>query len=64
MSKPPIVSVGFLNQLDLERLGETFTAHIPVPHDDIFAELMMKLDDVAIEPFGKGIAMMPKTKVR
>lgn len=60
MSKPTIVSIGFLTQRDLDRLGQTFTNHIPIPaEDDMFADLLGKLDRIEIEPLGKGIVIMP-----
>lgn len=60
MTKSPIVSVGFLTQRDLERLGRTFTNHIPVTHDDIFVELLTKLDKIDIEPIGQTVVLRPK----
>jgi hypothetical protein len=41
-----IVSVGLLTQRDLDVLGTSFTRHFPVPRDDIFSDLLRKLDAV------------------
>ena len=43
-----IVSIGFLNALDLERLGKAFTSHIPLPEDAAFGDLLAQLDHVEI----------------
>ncbi|RYG87019.1 MAG: hypothetical protein EON58_21105 [Alphaproteobacteria bacterium] len=59
MSGDRIVSIGFLTENDVRRLGATFSRHIPIEHDDIFAELLAKLDEVEMAPLGKGIVMMP-----
>ena len=61
MSKPPIVSVGFLTQLDLERLGRQFTSHIPVAQDDMFADILAQLDEIDIEQLGPAIVLRPKS---
>lgn len=61
MSKPPIVSVGFLTQLDLERLGRQFTNHIPVAQDDMFADILAQLDEIDIEQLGPAIVLRPKS---
>jgi hypothetical protein len=57
-----IVSIGFLTERDLHRLGAAFTNHIPVPPEDIFGDLLAQLDQVEAVPVGDGIAIMP-TKV-
>ncbi len=41
-----IVSVGLLTQRDLDLLGSSFTRHFPVPRDDMFADLIQRLDQV------------------
>ncbi|WP_278373658.1 hypothetical protein [Sphingobium xenophagum] len=41
-----IVSIGFLTERALKRLGEGFQRHFPISRDDIFADLMMKLDQL------------------
>jgi len=60
VSKPPIVSVGFLTQLDLERLGQQFANHIPVTQDDMFADILAQLDQIDIEQLGPAIVLRPK----
>ena len=45
-----IVSVGLLTQRDLDVLGTSFTRHFPVPRDDMFADLLDRLDQVEAVP--------------
>ena len=59
MPNDRIVSIGFLTQNDLDRLGKTFERHIPVPDDDIFADLLSQLDKIDAEPFGDGVMLVP-----
>lgn len=59
MSSQPIVAIGFLTQRDLERLGRAFTSHIAVPDDDMFADLLTRLDAVEIEPLGAAVVLRP-----
>ncbi|MES2443913.1 MAG: hypothetical protein V4574_13870 [Pseudomonadota bacterium] len=59
MSQDRIVSIGFLTGRDLERLGSTFTSHIPVPADDIFGDLLAQLDQIEAVPVEAGIAIIP-----
>ncbi len=59
MSDNRIVSVGFLTKRDLEVLGNGFTRHFPVQHDDVFDDLLQQLDRVEASPLGKGVALMP-----
>jgi hypothetical protein len=46
MTHDKIVSIGFLTRRDLERLGETFTRHMPVPEDGRFDDLIARLDQL------------------
>jgi hypothetical protein len=62
VSKPPIVAIGFLTQLDLERLGQDFKDHIPIVHDDLFANLLAKLDQIEIEPLRPAVLLRPPDK--
>lgn len=48
MATDNIVSIGLLTANDLRRLGNTFTRHIPVADDAMFADLLERLD--AVEP--------------
>ena len=57
-----IVSVGFLTRNDLNRLGSTFQRHFPVVDDDLFTDLLLKLDQIDAEPFGDGVVLMPHPK--
>ncbi|WP_375271142.1 hypothetical protein [Sphingomonas sp.] len=41
-----IVSAGLLTQRDLDVLGTSFSRHFPVPRDDVFADLLRRLDRV------------------
>lgn len=63
MADKRIVAIGFLRQTDLDRLGNTFTAHVPIADDDIFDGLLAQLDSVEASPLGKGISIMPN-KIR
>lgn len=60
MTKDQVVAVGFLTNHDLELLGTGFHRHFPVQHDDIFADLIAKLDSVEASPLGKGVALQIK----
>jgi hypothetical protein len=52
MADERIVSIGFLRKRDLDRLGATFTSHIPVPRDDISCDLLAQLDQIEAVPTG------------
>jgi hypothetical protein len=52
-----IVAIGLLNRRDLEALGEAFTRHIPLTDDDMFADLLTRLDKVEAAPLGKGVVL-------
>lgn len=41
-----IVSIGFLTERDLKRLGDGFQRHFPISSDNMFADLMAKLDQL------------------
>lgn len=58
MASERIVSIGFLTERDLDRLGATFTKHIPVPEDDIFADLLSQLEHVEAVPLIDGISIV------
>ena len=58
MADERIVSIGFLTRRDLERLGSTFTNHIPAPEDDIFGDLLSQLDRIEAVPAGEGISII------
>lgn len=64
MSTERVVSVGFLTQSDLDRLGSGFTRHFPVPEDDVFADLLDQLDRIEATPLGNGVALMPADRPR
>jgi hypothetical protein len=59
MTQDRVVSIGFLTERDLERLGSAFTNHIPVPTDDIFGDLLAQLDRIEAVPVEAGIAIIP-----
>lgn len=42
-----IVDVGLLTSDDLKRLGDSCDRAYPVTNDDVFADLMAKLDQIA-----------------
>ena len=58
MASERIVSIGFLTERDLVRLGAAFTKHIPVSEDDIFADLLSQLEHVEAVPCGDGISIV------
>lgn len=60
MAKESVVAVGFLTLRDLELLGAGFQRHFPVDHEDIFADLIQKLDQVEAAPLGKGVSLQVK----
>lgn len=60
--KDEIVAVGLLTQRDLERLGDRFRGAIPVHPDGMFDDLLAKLDQIDVEPLGKGVVLIPRTK--
>lgn len=39
-----VVAIGLLPASDLERLGQSFRRHFPVQNDNLFDELLAKLD--------------------
>lgn len=64
MPEDRIVAVGFLTSRDLEILGGGFRRHFPVDHDDIFADLLTKLDHIEATPLGKGVTLQLKSDDR
>jgi len=59
MAGERIVSIGFLSQRDLQRLGDNFTRHVPVQDDEMFDDLLAELDKVEASPLGKGVVIIP-----
>ncbi|MDO7841801.1 hypothetical protein [Sphingomonas immobilis] len=57
MTDTRIVAVGLLTQRDLDRLGSGFKRAIPVANDEMFDDLLTQLDEIHIEPLGKGAVM-------
>lgn len=57
MATERVVAFGFLTNRDLELLGSGFTRHFPVTNDDLFAELIDKLDRIEIAPADHGIIL-------
>jgi len=62
LDKDRIVAVGFLTASDLDHLGNGFRRHFPVEHDDIFDDLLRKLDDVEASPLGRGVTIQHKLR--
>ncbi len=60
MTRDSIVAVGLLTQRDLDVLGKGFDRHFPVDDDDMFADLLAKLDHVEAVPLGKGVSLVRK----
>lgn len=54
-----IVAVGFLTESDMKTLGAGFSRHFPVEHDDLFADLVAKLDAVDASALGAGVVIRP-----
>ena len=59
MPNDRIVAIGLLSQRDLEILGDGFNRCFPVEHDDLFDDLLAKLDRVEASPMGKGVILTP-----
>lgn len=55
-----IVSIGLLTQRDLDNLGSAFRRQIPIEKDDMFADLLRKLDRIEVAPLGEGVKIMPR----
>ncbi len=45
-----IVSIGLLTERDLAALGKGFHRHFPVDQDDLFKDLIEKLDQIPFPP--------------
>ncbi len=54
MNDVRIAAAGLLTQQDLDRLGPTFNCAIPVVDDGMFDDLLAQLNEIHIEPLGKG----------
>ena len=61
MADDRIVSIGLLTQRDLDNLGTAFRRQIPIDQDDIFEDLLRKLDQIEVAPLGKGVTIMPRS---
>lgn len=57
-----IVSIGFLTQRDIDRLGSSFTRHFTVVDDGQFDDLLAELDKVEATPLEHGVALRPNDK--
>jgi hypothetical protein len=64
MSKDRIIAVGFLTAADLKNLGSGFHRHFLVDHDEIFADLLEKLDSFEATPLGEGVTIQPRRQDR
>jgi hypothetical protein len=51
-----IVAIGLLTQRDLDRIGDTLRV-VPAPRDDVFAELLAKLDGIDLDAQGSRVVM-------
>ncbi|WP_159710110.1 hypothetical protein [Sphingomonas sp. AX6] len=61
MPDEAVIAVGFLTQHDLTVLGRGFQRYMPVDHDDVFADLVDRLDQIEVSPLGRGVTLMPKS---
>ena len=50
MSQDKIIAVGLLTQRDVDQLGSGFQRLYPVPRDDVFADLLQRLDRIEPSP--------------
>ncbi len=57
MNGEKIVSVGLLSEQDLALLGSAFTRHFPIDQEDIFADLLARLDEVEAVPLHEGVML-------
>lgn len=64
MADPPIVAIGLLSQMDLDRLGDTFKGAIPLHGDPMFDDLLAQLDKIELEPLGRGVLLRPGADFR
>lgn len=55
--REPVVAIGFLTRHDLHVLGTGFDRLFPVTRDDMFADLLDRLDEVEATPHGKGVLL-------
>ena len=62
MAAERVVAFGFLTSRDLELLGSGFNRHFPVANDDLFAELIVQLDRIEIEPAERGIILRTRDR--
>lgn len=60
MAQDKIVAVGFLTSAELMLLGERFDRYFPVEDDDVFADLLEKLDQVEATPTASGVTFHDK----
>lgn len=60
MTQDRIVAVGFLTVREFDLLGQGFRRHFPVEREDIFADLLKKLDEIEAAPSGQGATLQPK----
>ncbi len=59
--REPIVAVGFFTARDLEILGTGFHRLFPVQQDDVFADLIGKLDTIEATPHTDGVLLRPRS---
>jgi hypothetical protein len=57
-----IVAVGLLTESDLLRLGSQFYRHVPIEHDELFADLIEQLDKVEATPAKDSITLSIKPR--
>ena len=59
MANHNVVALAFLTQQQLDQLGAGFRNYLPVQQDDVFDELLAKLDQAEAAPLGRGVTLMP-----
>ncbi len=55
--REPVVAIGFLTRHDLHVLGTGFHRLFPVAQDDVFADLLDRLDQVEATPHRDGVLL-------
>lgn len=60
MAQDRIVAVGFLTSAEMMLLGERFERYFPVEDDEVFADLLEKLDQIEATPVATGVAFVDR----
>lgn len=55
--REPVVAIGFLTRHDLHVLGTGFDRLFPVKRDEMFADLLDRLDEIEATPHREGVLL-------